>query len=341
MKMRSLRRWGVVSATVATVAALALSGCSTTPTPGSNSSDAAQGATIGALYLDAQGFFGGVKKGIEAGSADAGIRLLGQNSGGDATKEAQFMSTLIAGGAQAILISPVSGTASVPVIKQAYDAGIPVICYNGCIADADAEKYVYALVTTSQEELGGEAGKAAGEWLVEQGLTEPKFGIINCDMYEACIPRKEGFKAAVEKLVPGVQWVADQSAVDPDKTTSVATNELTANPDLDAIYATTENGTVGAIQAVINTDHRGKTVVFGIDMSQQIANYLVSDPDVLILTNGQDPQAMGKLAVEQALAAIRGEKPAQFKITTPTTIFKSSDQGGVKEWLTTHADGIP
>lgn len=93
----------------------------------------AEEVTIGALYLDAQGFYGGIKKGIETGAASESLRLLGQNSQGDASREAQFTSTLISGGFDAIIMSPVSATASVPVVKQAFDAGIPVICYNTCI----------------------------------------------------------------------------------------------------------------------------------------------------------------------------------------------------------------
>ena len=71
----------------------------------------AQELTIGALYLDAQGFYGGIKKGIEAGAGDSSVRLLGQNSQGDAAKEAQFASTLIASKVSAIIMSPVSATA--------------------------------------------------------------------------------------------------------------------------------------------------------------------------------------------------------------------------------------
>ena len=80
---------------------------------------AQQQVTIGALYLDAQGFYGGIKKGIEAGAASDKLRLLGQNSQGDASREASFASTLISSKVDAIIMSPVSATASVPVVRQA------------------------------------------------------------------------------------------------------------------------------------------------------------------------------------------------------------------------------
>src|SRR5665647_1327034 len=92
------------------VASLALAGCSSGADGGATGGNATESSggedasiTIGALYLDAQGFYGGIKTGIEDGSASQGVELLGQNSGGDATKEAQFMSTLISGGVDAII----------------------------------------------------------------------------------------------------------------------------------------------------------------------------------------------------------------------------------------------
>lgn len=330
--------------------ALLLSACSSddggaaAPSGDATSEDAGDGEaslTIGALYLDAQGFYGGIKKGIEDGSATEGVKLLGQNSGGDATKEAQFMSTLISGGVDAIIMSPVSDTASVPVVRQAHDAGIPVICYNTCINDEDAKDLVYALVTTDQYALGYDVGVIAGQYFKDAGIEAPRFGILNCDVYEACVQRKAGFKDAVAEAVPGVVWAADQAGFEPDKSTSTATTILTGDPTIDAFFATTDNGTIGAVQGVLNTNRVGKTVVFGNDISLQLANYFISNPDVLIASNGQDAQAMGRGAVTQALKAIRGETVDEYLTTIPTHMFEASNADDVNAWLEAHADGIP
>lgn len=302
---------------------------------------AAQTVTIGALYLDAQGFYGGIKKGIEIGAATEKLRLLGQNSQGDVSREAQFASTLISSKVKAIIMSPVSATASVPVVKQASDAGIPVICYNTCIDDADAAKYVKALVTTDQTKLGYDAGMAAAAYFVQKGITAPRFGVLNCDVYEACVQRKAGFKKAVQEKVPGAVWAADQAGFEPGKSTETATIMLTGDPNITAMFATTDNGTIGAVQGVIATGRQGKVVVFGNDISVQLAQYLINSPDILIASNGQQPQEMGKGAVEMALRAIRGDKIARYLTTVPSQLFQSSKPDEVKAWLAAHADGIP
>ena len=327
------------------LAAGSLAACSSPETPGASGAPTGGGETItiGALYLDAQGFYGGIKKGIEDGAAEEGgsLTLLGQNSGGDAAQEAEFMSTLVSGGVDAIITSPVSADASIPGIKAAYDAGIPVICYNTCITQAEAEKYVYALVTTDQDKLGYDAGVVAGNHFKDQGITDPKFGILNCDVYEACVQRKGGFKRAVEEILPNVQWVADQAGFEPDKSTSTATTMLTGDDTLQALYGTTDNGTIGAIQGVIATNRVGKTVVFGNDISVQLAQYFQTNPDILIATNGQTPQLMGRESVKQALRAISGQPVESWLTTVPTQLFTVDDPQGIADWLEAHADGIP
>jgi sugar transport system substrate-binding protein len=336
-----LRRLPFVATAAALATGLVLTGCSGANNTQSGGGD--QPTTVGALYLDSQGFYGGIKKGIEDGAASENIKLIGQNSAGDATKEAQFMSTLISGGAKAIIMSPVSDTASVPVVRQAKDANIPVVCYNTCVADeaAKGQGLVYALVTTDQTKLGHDVGLTAGEYFKKKGITSPRFAILNCDVYEACRQRKAGFKEAVTSVVPGAQWVADQAGFEPDKATSTATTMLTGDKSIDAFFATTDNGTVGAVQAVNTTGAKGKTVVFGNDISLQLAKYFQSEPDVLIASNGQDPQAMGRESVKQALNAIAGKPVDNYLTTIPTKMFEASKPEQVDEWLKAHADGIP
>lgn len=301
----------------------------------------AQETTIGALYLDAQGFYGGIKKGIETGAGDSKIRLLGQNSQGDASREAQFASTLIASKVGAIIMSPVSATASVPVVKQAFDAGIPVICYNTCINDADAKKYVKALVTTDQFKLGYDVGVVAGDHFKAKSVDKPRFGILNCDVYEACVQRKAGFKKAVEERVPGVEWAADQAGFEPGKSTETATTMLTGDTGITAMFATTDNGTIGAVQGVTAAGREGQVVVFGNDISVQLAQYLLNAPDTLIATNGQQPQEMGRDSVAVALKAIKGEAIETYLTIVPTELFLGSDPDKVKAWLQARPDGIP
>ena len=61
----------------------AVTGCGAQSSDG----DSKKPVRVGALYLDAQGFYGGIRKGIQAGAASQSLDLIGQNSQGDAARE--------------------------------------------------------------------------------------------------------------------------------------------------------------------------------------------------------------------------------------------------------------
>jgi sugar transport system substrate-binding protein len=308
----------------------------------SSESDGKKSVRIGALYLDAQGFYGGIRKGIQVGAAATrSLELIGQNSQGNAARESSFMTTLTGSDVDAIIMSPVSETGSIPVVRQAADAGIPVVCYNTCVAGAAARKYVKALVTTNQVKMGEQVGELAARYFQAKHVTAPQVAILNCDVYAACRERKAGFKRMLSAEVPGVRYVVDRPGVLTDEAARTAADIITARPEVDALYATNEGGTVGALHGIQATKHAGRTVVLGSDIDVQIAEAMLAQPETLVLTVGQDPQRMGRVAVREALRAVRGEQSPKFETYIPTTKFSSDDRRGILTWLAAHKDGLP
>ena len=296
---------------------------------------------IGALYLDAQGFYGGIRKGIELGAASQNLELIGQNSQGDAARESSFMEALIGSKVDAIIMSPVSETGSIPIVRQAAVAGIPIICYNTCVSEDAARKFVRALITTDQVKMGEQVGSMAGRYFLEKHLDAPRVGILNCDVYVACRQRKAGFKAALSAEVPGARYVADRPGFLPGEAPETAADILTSKGDVDALYAANEGGTLGALQAIRTTRHAGRTVILGSDIDVQIAEAMLAEPKRLVLTVGQDAQRMGRVAVQQALRAVEGRHNAQFDTYIPTTEFTSGNRQQLLTWLEAHKDGLP
>jgi ABC-type sugar transport system substrate-binding protein len=332
-----IRRRPAGVALIAVVGIGALTGCGARSDSGSGK----KSVRMGALYLDAQGFYGGIRKGIQAGAASESLKLLGQNSQGDAARESSFMSTLVGSRVDAIIMSPVSDTGSVPVVREAAHAGIPVVCYNTCVSGGAAKKFVKALVTTDQGKMGEQVGDLSARYFLTKDIKAPRIAILNCDVYEACRERKAGFKRALSAKVPGVRYVADQAGFLPDKAPTTAADILTAKPNVDGIYATTDNGTIGALKGIQATNHVGRTVVLGSDISVPVAQAMLTRPKTLVLTVGQDAQRMGRVAVHQALLAIGGKRITQFNTYIPTTEFTSDNAQGIHTWLDAHKDGLP
>lgn len=80
---------------------------------------------VGAIYMDAQGFYAGVRKGIDAGATAAGrnLKIIETNAQGDVSKESSFIDSLISAGVQAIIVSPVSADGSYRAIRRAMTPG--------------------------------------------------------------------------------------------------------------------------------------------------------------------------------------------------------------------------
>jgi ABC-type sugar transport system substrate-binding protein len=68
---------------------------------------------------------------------------------------------------------------------------------------------------------------------------------------------------------------------------------------------------------------------------------MLAQPKTLVLTVGQDPQRMGRVAVQQALRAVRGQRISPFETYIPTTEFTSDNRQRLLTWLAAHKDGLP
>lgn len=69
---------------------------------------AAKDITVGAIYLDTQGYYAGVRQGVQdaAKSTDAKIQLIETNAQGDISKESSFIDTLVARNVDASFYPP-------------------------------------------------------------------------------------------------------------------------------------------------------------------------------------------------------------------------------------------
>jgi simple sugar transport system substrate-binding protein len=153
-----------------------------------------------------------------------------------------------------------------------------------------------------------------------------------------CVQRRKGFEDALKADLPGYQIVANQKGGDASASLSAAQNILTAHPDLDALMGEYGDATMGSVKAVQNANRTGKTVVFGGDMTTDIANAL-KDNSVLKAQVDIGGQVMGKAAIKAAIDIIDGSKPADVVVPVAVDIYTSPEDAS--GWLSAHADGIP
>ena len=248
------------------------------------------------VYIGAEIKKIGEEKGVQVDMFDAAL---------DVNKEADLMSQAVLQKYDAIIVGPVDTEALVPSIKEANEAGIPVINYDSFVEGAD----VYARVGSGNKEMGALAGEYAAEMLKEKnGEVKGNVIVLSYPALETMNQRNAGF-IEVMKEYPDVvikeETVEECTAEGGQKLTD---NLLIANPEgsLDIIYGSNAGVALGALASVSSADRKDVALV-GIDNEEGQLNAL-KDGSFYKATIAQDSYSIGEKAMEAALAAIEGEK---------------------------------
>lgn len=325
-----------MASAIAGAALLALTACGSGNGSGGDSGGDSAGdgdqLTIGLVMLQGDQYFEGIKSGLEAAVKADGGTVISANSNNDPGAEAAAVQNMLQRQVDAIIMQPVSSTGSLATMQSITAANIPLICYGNCTDDATNPDVVDGVVQSDNTALGTATGEKAAEYIKSELGGSANIGILNCDAAaETCKLRKAGFKKALEDAGVQANYVADQEGYLADKATSVATNMLSANPDIDLLWASNEGGTVGEVTA---SKQASKHVpVFGTDISEQLACFVLSEDNILQVTTGQDPVSTAEQAYEQAKKAVAGEENSPLEIQIPGITYERKDPGPVQAFL--------
>jgi ABC-type sugar transport system substrate-binding protein len=286
---------------------------------------------IAGVVFQSDTFMQTVQAGMQAYADDAGdIELILGNTENDLTKESSMIDDYITRGVDAIVITPISADGSLAALKKAKEAGITIICFNTCVNE---EGIADAFLVTKNEDLGRKTGEAAVAFIENELGGEAVIGMLNCDQFEGCPPRKEGFLQQVNDL-PGVEVVADQAGWIADDAVTVSEAMLQANPTINLLWAANEGGTVGHALAVKSSGLAGEVFVFGTDMNNQMAQMLQSDDNILQGVTGQAPYQMGYDSLATTVQVLNGET-VEYNQNTPTIFFGRGNDELIERFIET------
>jgi len=279
------------------------------------------------IFQDDQ-FFRLIQFGARDAVRKAGAIAVEGNSDNKLDKERQLVDTFITAKANAIVISPLNRKASVETLKRAKVRGVAVVTYNITVEGGIED----AFVECDQSDLGRQSGRAAVKYIREKLNGKAKVAILafRSQVPEQSDERSGGFKEALKEL-PGVQVVSEQDAWLAEMAVKRAGDILTANPDLNIIWAANEGGTVGSVLAVKNSGRAGKVAVFGTDVSEQLLSFLKSNDNILQATTAQRPYDVGVKAAETALKTIRKE-PVDKKVVLPGLCLSRAEPDKIAEY---------
>ncbi len=287
--------------------------------------------SIGVILFINDNFFKTVALGMEEAAKESGAEIQFRFHEDSTELETQWIQEFTRQNVDAIIISPrvANLNGSLPALQAAYEAGIKIICYNGCITGEARDQYISGIFETDQYALGYDVGSYLAQWLNNRGITNPKLGIVRC-----CPQRSEGFRLALADNQVVWEEKADFEEYLAEPAMTVVETILQENPDINIIWAENEGATIGAVTAVRALNPPQPVYVFGVDISPEIAQMLLADDDILQAVSAQSPRLMGRLAVEAAVNAVINGTNAGYNIV-PGAFFSRDDRDAVETYLQT------
>jgi ribose transport system substrate-binding protein len=248
-------------------------------------------------------FWLSVQKGAFDAGKQFGVEILwnGPATETDYARQMQILDSMVAQRVDGIAIAAAERKALVSGVDRAVAAGIPITVFDSGL---DSQNYL-SYVATDNVEAGRIAARTLGEMLSGKGKVAI---VMHAPGSASTMDREKGFTEVAAREFPGMKVVASQFGMsDRAKSRAAAENILTAHPDLNGIFASSEPSSVGAALALKGRRLSDKVVLVAFDSSDSMIEDLRAGAiDAMVV---QDPHRMGFEAVKTLVDKLDGKTP--------------------------------
>lgn len=197
-----------------------------------------------------------------------------------------------------LFTAPTSTEALIPVLKEIYDSGIPIITVDTYLGDGDYSKpsnYSFPLSYIGTDNfLGGQV--VAGAMAVLLGGKGKVFLENTNPDVSSVMGRENGFRAGIN-IFPDMELVGVEYSLDLQETAAAQVSAaLQKDPDIAGVFGVNVFSAQGAYQAVASAGLVGAVKIATWDATQTLIEALRKGEIDLILA--QMPAEMGALSVE-------------------------------------------
>lgn len=272
--------------------------------------------TIAAL-ISTENMWGSLlRKGFEDAAADRGIEIVAANYKSDQTVLIDYMNTYASQGVDGILYAP--SDSSDTLANQLAEQGIAIGAYNSfreTLTGATIQ------VAYSNYDLGGALIDTACQTIDEKLGGEVHLGVISSKQGNSISEERDnGFVEQLQEVYPEAKIENQTWTTDATMAVQYATDMLTANENLNLIYATNEGAVIGSVTAIRNLGLEGKVFVVGIDATEQICEMLKADDEILQCVAAQDSYQMAYTLMNYMVDSIAGEREVTYGETVELDI---------------------
>lgn len=304
---------GILKLLSATVICTMMAGCGSASTAKKEEAGNDKG-TIAIITPKAEhGWIAGVTYYAEQKCKELGLDYKTYQSS-SVNEQANDIQDAIAAGSKAVVMFPHNDEVSVAA-KEIIDEKIPLVVFDRKL-DVDYSAYIAG----DNSEMGKASAEYIGKALNSEGVVAvenvPSSGSVSTE-------RVNGFKAEIAKNYPNIKLVdftADGFAQ--EQGLAAATDLLTSNSKIDAIYSLDDESSMGFLKAIEEAGRKDIKIVAGGGGAQKYFNE-ISSSSLNLFTATYSPMMMGD-AVELASKILNGEKVEKDNIIKTTIINKDN-----------------
>ncbi|WP_426321713.1 sugar ABC transporter substrate-binding protein [Microbacterium sp. E-13] len=282
-----------------TATALMLAGCSSSDGGGGAGTGDGEGGKpkIGVSMSFVNQFYAAVQEGMEDEAKKQGYELVVLNAQGNSSTQVNQVQNLVSQGVGSLIFIQLDAASGGASVAQANDADIPVIAVDQTPAGGD---YV-TFIGSDNVAMAEQACDHLAELLDGEGNIAIVEGIPASSTQ---MQRSEGCQTSLDAN-PGLNVVSTTSADwDQNKAVSVFANVLTANEDLQGVFAQNDDMALGVASAAETAGRSGLSIVT-IDGFPAV--YDAIEKGQVSATMSQQPYLEGQLAVQNAIKAMDGD----------------------------------
>lgn len=243
-------------------------------------------------------FFQDMKAGIEAAAGDD-YKIVFNDPALDLQTQIDAVENFCAQNVDAIILNAVDAAGIVTALETAEEKGIPVITVDMMPSSGTYETYI-----GSDNFLGGEL---AARWTAKtfEGQS-PKIILLTNPLSSAAIERIDGYKQTIAEIMPEAQIVAEQGADTREAFMSTMEDLLTANSEIDLVFAYSAQGGLGAYDAIQAANRDGNISIIGFDASEE-EQTAIAEKGCYKGSIIQFPDKLGQTCIESVTKVLNGE----------------------------------
>lgn len=231
-------------------------------------------------------------------------------------RQMQIMDSMIAQRVDGIAVAASERHALNRSLDRAAELGIPVTVFDSGV---DSTNYMTFLATDNYE-----AGRMGARELARLVGNKGTVAIVmHAPGSASTMDRERGFDEVMKTEFPRIQVVARQFGMsDRSKAMAAAEDILTAHPDLNGIFASSEPSSIGVALAIKSRGLSGKVKFVAFDSSDSMIKDLKAGAiDAIVV---QDPFKMGFEAVKTLVDKLHGQTPPK-RIDLLARVIRKAD----------------